>query len=551
MSPKQSTGWRGMTTRPTVGPARPPGCQPLIEGGPVPPDEHIDYSGAPINVRAAVSGALSPEDRLATIRSFFADAQHYHNDNFIYTNPDTCQVTIYNSPGITFGDLPTFGMAVTTALGAAIGTVAAAPTAPATAGMGPIIGGALGGAAGAETYNHIARMFFGTVDSRSLFQRTADVFSELLGGASAGAAGTIAREVLEESLRRGLQRLSPETRETVAEAGADLFGSLYGGVSTSDPEEAINYLERNTEDGTEPLDGPYLHGFSNSSLRDRRAWETLRSGIYGQLAEAERNDLGSVQHNALGHLVNERSSDLAILFGQEHAARLNLLVEAVALRQSEPSALQAQDDDVASIEDELPIDPAPPVVRALQPQYHDAEIIADGLAIYLIRALGDRRYIGLRDYPRLQEELRDRREELGRAFNYPESIGELALSHLIERAVFTPELSAELVAMSAFPDMEPRHLLAATGYLAFFDRRELWRPLSGIGFDTGDTVHFYNTDVPHRIQLATVVGAYLARTDERRVVLLLSDGTLRNVDLALVAPATTFEGDGSRSDGSP
>ena len=544
-----------MTTRPTVGPAPPPGCRQLIEGGPIPPDEHIDYGGAPLRVRAAVSGALSRDDRLATIRSFFADAQHYQADNFIYTNPDTCRVTIYNSPGLDFGDLPTFGMATATALGGAIGATISAPTAPATAGMGPIIGGALGGAAGAETYNHIARTFFGTVDSRSLPQRTVDVFDQLFGGISGGAAGRVTREVLEEGLRRGLQRLSPENRQTVVEAGADLVGSLYGEVPVSDPEEAINYLERNMEDGTEPLDGPYLHGFPNSSLSDRQMWETLRSGIYYQLAEAERDDLGSVQPDALGHVVNQRSddnqrsNDLAILFGQRHADRLNLLVEAVALRQSEPIALQAQDDDVAGIEDGLPIDPTPPVVRALQPQYHDAEVIADGLAIYLIRALGDLHYIGLIDDPRLREELIDRRQELGRAFNYPESIGERALSHLIERAVFAPELSAELVAMSAFPDIEPPHPLAATGYLAFFDRRELWRPLSGIGFDTGDTVHFYNTDGPHSIRSATVVGAYLAHTDERRVVLLLPDGTLRNVDQALVAPTTTFEDDGSRSDG--
>ena len=61
--------------------------------------EFIDQdTGAPAFVRAQVGGSPT-EDRLANIRRFYPDAAPYDDDNFIYTNPDTGRLTLYNPPG--------------------------------------------------------------------------------------------------------------------------------------------------------------------------------------------------------------------------------------------------------------------------------------------------------------------------------------------------------------------------------------------------------------------------------------------------------------------
>src|SRR5689334_20367663 len=48
-------------------------------------------TGAPVSVRGAVGAAQTDEDRLATLRKFYPDAQPYQDptagDNFVYTNP--------------------------------------------------------------------------------------------------------------------------------------------------------------------------------------------------------------------------------------------------------------------------------------------------------------------------------------------------------------------------------------------------------------------------------------------------------------------------------
>ena len=75
-------------------------------------------TGAPANVRAAVSGAQSPDDRLATLKNFYPDAlpvevfdpqdgaAKFGFGNFVYTSPETGQLTLFDE------DLRIFGMPV-------------------------------------------------------------------------------------------------------------------------------------------------------------------------------------------------------------------------------------------------------------------------------------------------------------------------------------------------------------------------------------------------------------------------------------------------------
>ena len=75
-------------------------------------------TGAPANVRAAVSAAQKPDDRLATLRKFYPDAvpvqaidpqdgvAKYGFGNFVYTNPETGKLTLFDE------DLRLFGVPV-------------------------------------------------------------------------------------------------------------------------------------------------------------------------------------------------------------------------------------------------------------------------------------------------------------------------------------------------------------------------------------------------------------------------------------------------------
>ena len=69
-------------------------------------DSAIDKkTGAPLAVRNAVGGAPNPKDRLATLRQYYADAQPYDNDNFVFTDPTTNKITLYN-PDKRFMNVP-------------------------------------------------------------------------------------------------------------------------------------------------------------------------------------------------------------------------------------------------------------------------------------------------------------------------------------------------------------------------------------------------------------------------------------------------------------
>jgi hypothetical protein len=59
---------------------------------PAPSEKQIEMTtGAPLGVRAAVGSATTMQDKLATLKQYFPDAQPYDKENFIYTDPKTGQ----------------------------------------------------------------------------------------------------------------------------------------------------------------------------------------------------------------------------------------------------------------------------------------------------------------------------------------------------------------------------------------------------------------------------------------------------------------------------
>ena len=113
-------------------------------------DNQIDKkSGAGLGTRAIVGNAKSPEDRLATMRNHYPEAQPYGEDNFLYYDRKDGRPTLYNPPGMMpeLGDIAEYGRVgaeITAGVGASI---LAAPTSPvgqfAAAGTAATAAGAL------------------------------------------------------------------------------------------------------------------------------------------------------------------------------------------------------------------------------------------------------------------------------------------------------------------------------------------------------------------------------------------------------------------------
>lgn len=90
-------------------------------------------TGAPINVRAVVASFSKPEDKLKALKQFFPDAEPTDgtilgDDNFVYTDPKTGLITLFNETdgglfdsGITAGDVAEFGKEMAQTVGGMIG----------------------------------------------------------------------------------------------------------------------------------------------------------------------------------------------------------------------------------------------------------------------------------------------------------------------------------------------------------------------------------------------------------------------------------------------
>ena len=158
--------------------------------------EFIDQdTGAPAFVRAQVGGAPA-QDRLANIKRFFPDAAPYGGDNFIYTNPDTGKLTLYNPPGTDFGDVASVTREAFLATGSTFGAILGTPGGP----PGMAIGAGTGATVAGEIYDTYSKFVLGSVDTRSVFDRTVDAGTEFF----LSAAGQRGGELLTEGAKRAL-----------------------------------------------------------------------------------------------------------------------------------------------------------------------------------------------------------------------------------------------------------------------------------------------------------------------------------------------------------
>ena len=90
-------------------------------------------TGAPLNVRAVVASFSKPEDKLKALKQYFPDAEPTDGTmlgegNFVYTDPETGLLTLYNETdgglfdaGITAGDVLEFGKEIVQTAGGMIG----------------------------------------------------------------------------------------------------------------------------------------------------------------------------------------------------------------------------------------------------------------------------------------------------------------------------------------------------------------------------------------------------------------------------------------------
>lgn len=170
-------------------------------------------SGAPAGVRAAVGSAQTPEDRLATLRRFYPDAQAEGSDNFSFINPRTQRPTLYNPPGLDWGDAASVIPEIGEFFGGTAGAAAAVAGAPATGGATlltiPAAVG-LGAAAGREIATLSGSVLGNTVDTRSPVQRLVDA------GTTAGV--NAAALPLADLVARGVRAVAGSVRRAFGPA---------------------------------------------------------------------------------------------------------------------------------------------------------------------------------------------------------------------------------------------------------------------------------------------------------------------------------------------
>lgn len=164
--------------------------------------EDIDKSrGAPSQVRAVVGAAEGP-DRLNNLQRYYPDAAPYGEDNFVFTDPETGQRTLYNPEGFDVGDLFSVGREITEAvysaggatLGGAGGFVIGAPTGPgaiATTATGTTVGAGAGAAIGGQLFDIAMELAFDPIDTRTMPQRLTGAGLDFTAGAVGQRVGDL------------------------------------------------------------------------------------------------------------------------------------------------------------------------------------------------------------------------------------------------------------------------------------------------------------------------------------------------------------------------
>lgn len=247
---------------------------PLPQGAtttpPLPPGA-LDFSsldkktGAPKDLRATVAAYKKPLDKLNLVRKYYPDAIPFGEDNYVFTNPATERITLFNPKGFDLGDVFEYGRIAAELIGGAGGMAVGALTTSPTI-VGVPIGVAAGGAAGSqifgETYDAALRYFFGKgqEDTRTAVEQLKDI--GLAGSIEAITPFPIAKGG--QLLRKGANKVinDPAAASTYESAKNLGIKSLPFGVTTKD--QTIARIENGlaTTAGGSPIVKSYNDGLN-------------------------------------------------------------------------------------------------------------------------------------------------------------------------------------------------------------------------------------------------------------------------------------------------
>jgi hypothetical protein len=212
---------------------------------PTPSEKQIEMTtGAPLGVRAAVGSSTTSEDKLATLKKFFPDAQPYDKDNFIYTDPKTGRATLMNEKNpVLFGvPLPTMGdiagalPEISEFVGAGTGAALMSPFGP----VGMVAGAGTGGAAFKKLYEMGMQYGGPSVETRGGAEQATGVTKDILLNAIGQRGGQLAEKYLPQLLTPIQQKLMG-LRQGIPQAASRLGIKLPAGVATQSP--AVQRLE--------------------------------------------------------------------------------------------------------------------------------------------------------------------------------------------------------------------------------------------------------------------------------------------------------------------
>lgn len=223
--------------------------------------------GAPARVREVV-GSSPDQDRLANLRRFYPDAIPYGEDNFVFTDPETKRLTLYNPSGLDFGDVPSLmregAQMVGGAAGAAAGVLAAAPSGFMAAPVSGPIGAGLGTAAGGAMYDAF-RNIRGNIDTRDLPQRMTDTAIDAAGGAVGQRVGDLAEAGVRGLVGATRRRLGGDAARLLDDFTAEGVTAPAGAVSGS---RAIQSTEKMLENN--PASAGRMQDYADNVMTEFR-----------------------------------------------------------------------------------------------------------------------------------------------------------------------------------------------------------------------------------------------------------------------------------------
>lgn len=255
----------------------------------VPLDKALDRStGAPFYVREAV-GSAPPQDRLATIRQNYPDAQPYEGDNFVFSDPKTGRPTLYNEenprilgvPVPTVGDAASVAREATQSVGATLGAVGGAFAAGPP---GAVVGAGAGTVAGGNLYDAIRTGIRGKPDTRTVGQVMGDSAVDFAAGAAGERIGQAIPGAIKGIVSGTKNRMAGVTASELDDAARTVGVNLTAGQATGN--RAMQGLEAAA--GRLPTGAQRMQTFVAKQLDDlAAASDDLARGYGGASTDVE------------------------------------------------------------------------------------------------------------------------------------------------------------------------------------------------------------------------------------------------------------------------